>query len=463
MMLKHKTISTAWIIHLFAMLHVLAVIFIRWAGGTDEILLTILTMGMFLIICHKKKQKLEFTAAVIIIGNVLGYLMGTAGGQLFEMVIPSQIIVHSLATALTTEILGWVVVATIRMSSHEGDDENEVRLSSSYMKWILVAVSAIMLIRICLIIFFPKEQFNTEHILLITGEVLTNSMGIIVLTGLTIIYISYADKIKDKCPKCKKTAIFVAFMALMALTETFIIHAEIPHDTPDAIPHSYPLLFVVSLIAQTMIYCIVYIVNYALVSRSQMKVHKEQANLAQYRYLKLKRQVNPHFLFNSLNILDCLVCDEKTEQASIYIHKLASIYRYMIKSEEEELVSLREEMAFVGQYIDLLKVRFPEGFDVAIDVPEEQMARFVLPCSIQLMVENATKHNAVSADNPLIIKIKANEDSICISNNLVPKLTVSSSTGVGQKYISQQYMDLCGKSIDIRKTDDEYCVTLPLL
>ena len=463
MMLKHKTITTGWTIHLFALLHVLAVIFIRWAGGTDEILLTILTMGMFLIICHKKKQKLEFTAAVIIIGNILGYLLGTAGGRLFEMIISSPIIVHSLATALTTEILGWLVVATIRMSSHEGDDENEVRLSSSYMKWILVAVSTIMLIRICLIIFFPKEQFNTEHILLITGEVLTNSMGIIVLTGLTIIYVSYADKIKDKCPKCRRNAIFAAFMVLMALIETFIIHAEIPDKVQQAIQHSYPLLFVVSLIAQTMIYCIVYIINYGLVSRSQMRMHREKANLAQYRYLKLKRQVNPHFLFNSLNILDCLVCDEKTEQASIYIHKLASIYRYMIRSEDEELVSLREEMAFVGQYVDLLKVRFPEGFDVVTDVPEEKMGRFVLPCSVQLLVENATKHNAVSTDNPLIIRIEAKEDSICISNNLVPKLSVSSSTGLGQKYISRQYMDLAGKAIEISRTDNEYLVTLPLL
>ena len=419
MMLKHKTISTAWIIHLFALLHVLAVIFIRWAGGTDEILLTILTMGMFLIICHKKKQKLEFTAAVIIIGNVLGYLLGTAGGQLFQMVFSSPIIIHSLATALTTEILGWVVVATIRMSSQEGEDENEVRLSSSYMKWILLAVSAIMLIRICLIIFFPKEQFNTEHILLITGEVLTNSMGIIVLTGFTIIYVSYAAKIKDKCPKCKKTAIFVAFMALMALIETFIIHAEIPHDTPDAIPHSYPLLFVVSLIAQTMIYCIVYIVNYALVSRSQMKVHKEQANLAQYRYLKLKRQVNPHFLFNSLNILDCLICEEQTEKASTYTHKLAGIYRYMIKSEDEEVVTLRDELTFAQLYIDLLKVRFPEGFDVIIDVPEDKMARFVPPCSIQLLIENATKHNAVNTETPLIVHVKAEGEHVMVSNNIV--------------------------------------------
>ena len=158
-----------------------------------------------------------------------------------------------------------------------------------------------------------------------------------------------------------------------------------------------------------------------------------------------------------------LVCDEKNEEASMYIHKLAGIYRYMIKSEDYELVPLREEMEFVGQYIDLLKLRFPEGFDVIIDVPQEQMARFVLPCSVQLLIENATKHNAVSIDNPLVIKIKAEADKICVSNNLVPKITVSSSTGLGQKYISQQYQDLSGKSIDIRKTEDEYFVTLPLL
>lgn len=135
----------------------------------------------------------------------------------------------------------------------------------------------------------------------------------------------------------------------------------------------------------------------------------------------------------------------------------------MIKSEDYELVPLREEMEFAEKYIDLLKLRFPEGFDVIVDVPEDQMARFVLPCSIQLLIENATKHNAVSIDNPLVIKIKAEADKICVSNNLVPKLTVSSSTGLGQKYISQQYQDLSGKSIEIRKTENEYSVTLPLL
>lgn len=135
----------------------------------------------------------------------------------------------------------------------------------------------------------------------------------------------------------------------------------------------------------------------------------------------------------------------------------------MIKSEEEEVVSLRDELVFVGLYTDLLKVRFPEGFDVIIDVPEDKMARFVPPCSIQLLIENATKHNAVGPDNPLTVKVEIMDDNVRVSNNLVPKMTQSPSTGLGQKYIRQLYMDMSGKQIDIEQTEDEYCVTLPLL
>ena len=204
-------------------------------------------------------------------------------------------------------------------------------------------------------------------------------------------------------------------------------------------------------------------INYALTARQKVDREKEKKHVAQFRYQKLKRQVNPHFLFNSLNALDCLVCEEKTEQASTYIHKLASVYRYMIRSEEEVVVTLGEELTFVGMYIDLLKVRFPEGFDVHIDVPAEDQARFVLPCSIQLLIENATKHNTVSVENPLIINVVSDGVQVKVSNNVIPKVTSTPSTGLGQKYIRQQYLDLSGKSILIEKTEEEYCVTLPLL
>lgn len=135
----------------------------------------------------------------------------------------------------------------------------------------------------------------------------------------------------------------------------------------------------------------------------------------------------------------------------------------MLKSEDEDLVQLHEELVFVGLYVDLLKVRFPEGFEVEIDVPEDMMTRFVLPCSLQLLIENATKHNAVTADNPLRIIVKVVEGEISVSNNIVPKVTRNPSTGLGQKYIRQQYLDLSGKEIGILQTDKEYCVTLPLL
>ena len=248
--------------------------------------------------------------------------------------------------------------------------------------------------------------------------------------------------------------LYSTFMILATLLETFMAGEE---------NTDFILTFIVALFVQITIYCIVWMVNYAITMRNEMQKEREKANMAQYRYLKLKRQVNPHFLFNSLNILDCMVCEEKTEQSSIYIHKLAGIYRYMIKSEEEEVVTLREELEFVEMYVDLLKVRFPEGLEVIIDIPEEKMSRYVLPCSIQLLIENATKHNAVIPDNPLIIKVKTDGVNVSVSNNLIPKITKASSTGLGQKYIRQLYADLSGKQIDIEQTDNSYCVTLPLI
>ncbi|MBR6660759.1 MAG: histidine kinase [Bacteroidales bacterium] len=204
-------------------------------------------------------------------------------------------------------------------------------------------------------------------------------------------------------------------------------------------------------------------VYYALDSRAQMQKERGRANLASYQYLKLKQQLNPHFLFNSLNALDSLICENKNEQASLYTHKLASLYRYMLKSEDEKLVSLKEELDFVSLYVDLMKVRFPEGFQLNVDVPEHLESRNVIPCSIQLLVENAIKHNSINVANQLKINVIANSDSIEVSNNIIKKFTKPTSIGVGQKYIRQQYFDLSGKNIEIIATDDNYIVKLPLI
>ena len=243
-------------------------------------------------------------------------------------------------------------------------------------------------------------------------------------------------------------------MVLATILESFLVGME---------EDNFILVFIVSLVTQITLYCIVYVINYAITARNEMQEEREKANMAQYRYIKLKHQVNPHFLFNSLNILDCLICEEKTDRASTYTHKLAGIYRYMIKSEDEIVVPLRDELEFVRLYVDLLKERFPSGFEVRLEVPEESLNKLVLSCSLQLLLENATKHNAVSIDNILTIGIKASEDSITVTNNIIPKVTRTTSTGLGQTYIRQMYKDLTGKEIEIVKTEESYSVTLPLI
>ena len=446
-----KSIGLPWIIHIFALLHAVVALVCRAAGIDDQLFLTVLTMAMGLIICVKMGLKTEFTATVVIIVNILGFLIGTFGAKTLQALIQSEYLVHCLSTTITTEILGWCIIGITKIF---GQKETTSFRSSPYLKWILLLASGIFLIRIFIVLFLSQTPLEHEGVFEIIRKFMTNSFSLIILVCVNILFIRTIGKRDRPSSKIGTVVLYAIFMILATLLEAFLVGLE---------EEKFMVIFTISMILQITIYCIVYMINYALTTRVEMLSEREKANMAQYRYLKLKRQVNPHFLFNSLNILDCLICEEKTEQASTYTHKLAGIYRYMIKSEEEEIVPLRDELVFVRLYIDLLQVRFPEGFEVTIDVPEDKLARFVPPCSIQLLIENATKHNAVSIEKPLRIEITADEDNIHVRNNIVPKVTRSASTGLGQKYIRQLYMDLSGKSITIAKTDNDYCVTLPLL
>lgn len=458
-----KHISPSWIIHLFALLHAIVALGCRYYGVGDELLLTLLTMTMALLICFKRNMSIEFTAAIIIVGNIIGFLMGTLGANILERFISSPYAVHALSTAITTEILGWSIVAISRLPRTASSGKDDRSLSSSSLKWILLTAGGIFIIRLGVVFFFSQWEVETEDLYDMTGQVLSNSVALIVLVCLNILYVRLAGRRHKPGKTAKNIAIFCLFMLGTTALETVMVGFGLPFKPNEEMAESIPVLIPVSFLTQIAVYCIVYMVNYVVSTQARMHIEREKANSAQYRYLKLKRQVDPHFLFNSLNILDCLVCEDKPEQASEYIHKLAGLYRYMIKSEEAEIVQLRDELAFVGQYVDLLKVRFPEGFEVDIDVTEESMSRYILPCSLQLLIENATKHNAVSTDNPLRISISVSGNRVRVCNNIIPKVTKAQSMGLGQKYIRQQYLDMSGKEIEIEDDGMRYCVTLPLL
>lgn len=456
-------ITSSWIIHAFALLHAVTALCCQFYKVDDELLLTVLTMAMTVIVCMKKNLSIEFTASIIIIGNIIGYLLGTFGAKIIGTLFSSPYAINPLSTLLTTEVLGWGIVAIAGIFKIGRSSEGENSLSTPYMKWLLLAAGGIFVIRIGVVFLLSKVTVDSESVYDIVRDILSNSVGLIIMICLNILYIRYSGNRMKTFERAGKILFLILFMVSSALLESIIIGFGFPFSFTQIMNEGFLLIFIVALITQITIYCIIYIINYALNARSEMQKQRERAHSAQYRYMKLKGQVNPHFLFNSLNILDCLVCEDKNEQASTYIHKLAGIYRYMIKSEGEELVKLSDELVFVGLYIDLLKVRFPEGFEVETEIDEDCRERFVLPCSLQLLIENATKHNSVNGDIPLKIRIEARDGKVCVSNNMIPKITQSPSTGLGHKYISRQYHDICGKSIDIDIDKNNYRVTLPLI
>lgn len=197
-------------------------------------------------------------------------------------------------------------------------------------------------------------------------------------------------------------------------------------------------------------------------SRTAIKQEGDKKRKAQYQYQQLKQQLNPHFLFNSLNVLDYLVQNEERQRASDFIRKMAGVYRYLLETGENKLVCISEEIHFVEMYTDLLKERFPEGLFLYVNIPEMYSQCQVIPCGLQILVENAIKHNIVSADAPLHIDIYITNGMIAVKNNLQPRMN-RNSTGLGLANIKKQYNDIANKGINIQKRDGFFVVELPLL
>lgn len=178
------------------------------------------------------------------------------------------------------------------------------------------------------------------------------------------------------------------------------------------------------------------------------------------QYNSLKNQVNPHFLFNSLNALSSLVYDDQ-DKAVEFIRKLSNVYRYVLDSKDEELVPLNDELDFVKSFLFLQQIRFGDNLKFKISEVENPKA-FVPPLAIQLLVENAIKHNVVSEKHPLTIEIACSKDYCIIGNSLREKQS-KDSTGIGLSNLTERYKYLSDEPVDIQKTDSYFKVKLPLL
>lgn len=199
--------------------------------------------------------------------------------------------------------------------------------------------------------------------------------------------------------------------------------------------------------------------------KSQEKKVKEQkiiAGTASAQFESLKNQIDPHFLFNSLNVLSSLI-EENPDNAQRFTTSLSKIYRYVLEQKDKELVSVAEELAFAKTYMNLLKMRFENSlfYDMPEEIPNTH-AR-VVPLSLQLLLENTVKHNIVSEQKPLYIRIKILQNNLIIENDLQKKEVLSDRNGVGLQNIINRYAILTHRKVQIEETKTQFSVNIPIL
>ena len=220
--------------------------------------------------------------------------------------------------------------------------------------------------------------------------------------------------------------------------------------------------YIFSLIATANV-IIIYHAIYFFKAMTENKIAKHQAisKTETAKFESLKNQLDPHFLFNSLNVLTALI-EENPKQAEKFTTKLSKIYRYVLQQKSQDLIEVNQELSFAKTYMDLLKIRFEDSIDFIItDNLEEQLK--IVPLSLQLLLENAVKHNEISTKKQLKITIYKEDNYLIIENNLSPKKSLVKSTKIGLNNIQERYALITKLPIVIEKTNKTFKVKLPLL
>jgi LytS/YehU family sensor histidine kinase len=176
----------------------------------------------------------------------------------------------------------------------------------------------------------------------------------------------------------------------------------------------------------------------------------------------LKTQVNPHFLFNNLNTLSSLI-PENPKHAIDFVQQLSKVYRHILEVKDEKSILLKDELDVLNAYAFLLKTRFDKNLQVTIDIAPEKLLNKIVPLALQILMENAIKHNIVSSDKPLHIDVFTENGSLVVSNNLQIKKQVNESTGIGLDNIRNRYKLISEKPVKVTENETNFTVSIPLI
>ncbi|MFZ4799466.1 MAG: sensor histidine kinase [Bacteroidia bacterium] len=288
----------------------------------------------------------------------------------------------------------------------------------------------------------PKQRFIVESI--VKGAL---GAGIIILLHVIFSFIFIILTIDTQSNPYTKTTLDISFFGNYTYISFFDIFIKF-----------IVVLFVIELTV------VVDFSTYLIQKWNSSKIEKEafEKEKAQFSLELLRTQINPHFLFNNLNTLSSLIYIDQNKAAD-FLRKLSSVYRNILEYRDKESILLADEIKFYETYADLLQVRFMDMLFFDQQIEEQMLNKKIIPLTLQMLIENAIKHNVVSSSRPLTISIKTLGNMLVVSNNLQVKETREYSSGLGLVMISNRYQYLSDRKVIIEKTENIFKISVPLI
>lgn len=326
-----------------------------------------------------------------------------------------------------------------------------------------VRLLGILLLGVLLSFLFCKEPDGIPSFLSIIKSIF---FTFILWQGVFFIITAYREKLPEINQTTKRLSITLLIVTCYLILADFALRTLFDRLSPqlsfqvNSIGFHLLKIFFISIFVG-MIYELEYF--YRKWSSASLEAEKLKTEQVTAQLESLKNQISPHFLFNSLNTLVALI-PENQQHAIDFTQKLSEVYRYIIQYKERELVQLKTELDFIKSYVFLLKMRYPENLTVDYRIHEKEMNSHVAPLAIQMLIENAIKHNVISKTHPLCIEVYTEKGgSIVVKNKLQLKQVHEKSTKTGLENIKKRYQYLSNRTIDIINTSNSFLVAIPLI
>jgi len=254
-------------------------------------------------------------------------------------------------------------------------------------------------------------------------------------------------------------SVFVATFIIIIVT--LLVHFIGPYTDPivDVLLYNSLIFAVVNILLMAILEAWMFSLESKKAKQVAESLHEE---LSQIRFEVLKSQINPHFMFNSLNVLSGLISTD-AKKAEEFVDQFSLVYRYVLETIEHPVSSLKKELDFMRSYLFLQQIRYGESLRYTLNIPSDQFQKLLPPLSLQIVLENAIKHNIVNESNPLLIEIYFEDGFLMIKNQVQPKISMGKSTGLGLKNLTKRYALISKKQPVFKLENQFYLAQLPLI